>query len=127
MRFDALSCESEPSSGPSVRTGFSWSMEPFLDRLGAGCPASTRRIVRDQFTHINALQRKRGMVERKLHSVTRHDLVTHQLHMFSGAGPVTAWTIRGEIGRSDRFQSRKQSARFWGLSPGNASSGMRQA
>jgi len=40
---------------------------------------------------------------------------------------VTAWVIRAEIGRFDRFRSGKQLARFCGLSPRNASSGNRQA
>ena len=46
---------------------------------------------------------------------------------FSGIGPVTAWTIRAEISRFDRFRHGKQLARFCGLSPRHASSGLRQA
>jgi len=42
-------------------------------------------------------------------------------------GPVTAWTLRAEVGRFDRFRSGKQLARFCGLSPRNASGGERQA
>ena len=89
--------------------------------------ASARWIIRRQFTRINVLQRERGMVERKLHSMTKHDVMVDHLQAFSGIGPVTAWTIRAEIGRFDRFRSGKQLARFCGLSPRNASSGMRQA
>lgn len=44
-----------------------------------------------------------------------------------GIGPITAWMIRAEIGRFDRFTSGKQLARFCGLSPRNVSSGERQA
>jgi transposase len=44
-----------------------------------------------------------------------------------GIGAVTAWTIRAEIGRFDRFHTGKQLSRFCGLSPRNASSGNRQA
>ena len=40
---------------------------------------------------------------------------------------MTAWTLRAEVGRFDRFRSGKQLARFCGLSPKNASSGQRQA
>jgi transposase len=40
---------------------------------------------------------------------------------------VTAWVLRAEIGRFDRFRNGKQLARFCGLSPRNASSGERQA
>src|SRR5262249_44017831 len=42
-------------------------------------------------------------------------------------GPVTAWTLRAEIGRFDRFRSGKQLARFCGLTPCNRSSGDKQA
>ena len=42
-------------------------------------------------------------------------------------GPVTAVTIRAEVGRFDRFRSGKQRARFCGLTPRDASSGQRQA
>jgi transposase len=40
---------------------------------------------------------------------------------------VTAWVLRAEIGRFDRFRTGKQLSRFCGLSPRNASSGQRQA
>jgi transposase len=44
-----------------------------------------------------------------------------------GIGPITAWVLRAEIGRFDRFRTGKQLSRFCGLSPRNASSGNRQA
>jgi transposase len=40
---------------------------------------------------------------------------------------VTAWTLRAEIGRFDRFRSGKQLARFCGLTPCNRPSGEQQA
>jgi transposase len=40
---------------------------------------------------------------------------------------VTAWALRAEIGRFDRFRTGKQLARYCGLSPRNASSGQRPA
>ena len=45
----------------------------------------------------------------------------------TGIGPVTAWTMRAEIGWFDRFCSGKQLSRFCGVSPRNASSGQRVA
>jgi transposase len=66
-------------------------------------------------------------VEERLEALTRDDpLVAHLLKQ-PGIGPVTAWTLRAEIGRFDRFRFGKQLARFCGLSPKNASSGARQA
>ena len=66
-------------------------------------------------------------VEGRLTAVTASDPEVARLLAQPGIGPVTAWTLRAEIGRFDRFRSGKQLARFCGLSPKNASSGQRQA
>ena len=66
-------------------------------------------------------------VEKRLEQVTADDRLVGQLLAQRGIGPVTAWTLRAEIGQFDRFRSGKQLARFCGLSPRNASSGTRQA
>jgi len=66
-------------------------------------------------------------VERRLAEVTAGDPVVAQLLRLPGVGPVTAWTLRAEVGRFDRFTTGKQLSRYCGLSPRNASSGQRQA
>jgi transposase len=66
-------------------------------------------------------------VEQRLEQATANDPEVQRLRRQKGIGPVTAWTIRAEIGRADRFRTGKQMARFCGLSPRNASSGQRQA
>lgn len=66
-------------------------------------------------------------VESRLKKVTKNDTLVASLQKQKGIGPVTAWTIRAEIGRFDRFHTGKQLARFCGLTPRNASSGQRQA
>ena len=66
-------------------------------------------------------------VEQRLERLTAEDPEVQRLLQQKGIGPVTAWTIRAEIGRGDRFRSGKQMARFCGVSPRNASSGQRQA
>ncbi len=66
-------------------------------------------------------------VEQRLEQVTADDAEVARLRKQKGIGPVTAWTLRAEIGRFDRFRSGKQLARFCGVSPRNASSGERQA
>ena len=53
--------------------------------------------------------------------------MVEQLVGLRGVGLVTAWALRAEIGRFDRFTTGKQMARYCGLSPRNASSGQRQA
>jgi transposase len=66
-------------------------------------------------------------VEHRLAQVTSEDPVVSQLILLAGVGLVTAWSLRAEIGRFDRFTTGKQMARYCGLSPRNASSGQRQA
>lgn len=66
-------------------------------------------------------------VESHLDTLTKKDRLVAALQQQPGIGPVTAWTIRAEIGRFDRFRTGKQLSRFCGLSPRNASSGARQA
>jgi transposase len=66
-------------------------------------------------------------VEVRLTQVTAEDPVVAQLVAMRGVGMVTAWALRAEIGRFDRFSDGKQLARYCGLSPRNASSGQRQA
>jgi len=66
-------------------------------------------------------------VERRLEEVTKNDAVVQALQRLLGIGPVTAWVLRAEVGRFDRFRSGEQLSRFCGLTPWNASSGLRQA
>jgi transposase len=66
-------------------------------------------------------------VELRLAQVTSEDPVIGRLVLLTGVGLVTAWCLRAEIGRFDRFTTGKQMARYCGLSPRNASSGQRQA
>lgn len=66
-------------------------------------------------------------VEVRLERLTQKDPLVVALLEQSGIGPVTAWTLRAEIGRFDRFRTGKQLSRFCGLTPRNASSGKRQA
>jgi transposase len=66
-------------------------------------------------------------VEVRLAQVTSEDPVVSRLLLLAGVGWVTAWCLRAEIGRFDRFTTGKQMARYCGLSPRNASSGQRQA
>ena len=63
----------------------------------------------------------------RLSQVTAEDPVVAHLKALRGVGQITAFALRAEIGRFDRFRSGKQLARYCGLSPRNASSGTRQA
>ena len=65
--------------------------------------------------------------DQRLEEATADDAVVSRLCELAGVGAVTAWVLRAEIGRFDRFVTGKQLSRFCGLSPRNASSGERQA
>jgi transposase len=89
--------------------------------------ASGRWIVDRHVQRIEQLQDELKAVEQRLGQMTATDAVIERLRGQPGIGPVTAWVLRAEIGRFDRFASGKQRARFCGLSPRNASSGERVA
>jgi transposase len=78
----------------------------------------------DEADHV---QRQIDQVEERLRQLTSKDRFVQRLLGFAGIGLVTAITLRAEWGQMDRFRSGKQLSRFCGLSPLNASSGLKQA
>jgi transposase len=66
-------------------------------------------------------------VEKRLHQAMQDNRLVRYLLTIKGVGYVTAWTLRTEIGRFDRFRGGRQLARFCGLSPCNRSSGAKVA
>ena len=103
--------------------------QPRLTWLASTPDLSTqsRWIVREQLRGLQQADRAIAAVERRLARLTENDPGVAALGREPGIGPVTAWVLRAEIGRFDRFRTGKQLARFCGLSPRNASSGQRQA
>jgi transposase len=94
------------------------------------CPhlsEQSRWIADRQLTRLWAIGQEVQAVMKRLGQVTAEDAIVQKLLTLSGVGPVTALTLRAEIGRFDRFVSGKQLSRFCGVSPRNASSGQRQA
>jgi transposase len=89
--------------------------------------AQSRWLAGKYLGELDRLAGDRRAVEARLGQVTADDAVVRQLQAPAGIGPVTAWPLRAEVGRCDRFRSGKQLARCCGLSPRNASSGQRQA
>jgi len=87
----------------------------------------SRWILDRHLKHLAVVVDEIEEVEAHLAEMTAHDVMVDHLLKYKGIGPVTAWTIRAEIGQFDRFRSGKQASRFCGLSPCNASSGQRQA
>lgn len=87
----------------------------------------SRWIIERRVQRLEQLGREIEAVEDRLSRRTAGDPLVQALMQMPGIGPVTAWVIRAEIGRFDRFRTGKQLSRFCGLSPRNASSGARQA
>lgn len=84
-------------------------------------------VVNQLFDDIACVQKKIEEVEARLKEVTAEDAFVKTLLNQDGIGLVTAVTLRAELGETSRFRSGKQLARFCGLSPRNASSGLKQA
>jgi transposase len=87
----------------------------------------SRWIIARHQRRLQGLRQEIDAVETRLAHLTATDTLVMALCGHKGIGAVTAWTMRAEIGRFDRFRTGKQLARFCGLSPRNASSGQRQA
>jgi transposase len=92
-----------------------------------GLGSEARFVVDCHLANLRGLDEQISRVELRLAAVTAEDPVVAQLVALRGLGLVTAWALRAEIGRFDRFRTGKQLARYCGLSPRNASSGQRQA
>lgn len=92
-----------------------------------GLGAEARFVVDCHLAELRRLDEQIAKVEVRLAQVTAEDPVVARLVAMKGVGLVTAWALRAEIGRFDRFRTGKQLARYCGLSPRNASSGPRQA
>lgn len=92
-----------------------------------GLGSEGRWVVERQLDDLDAIEKSILQVEARLATVTKDDPVIDELLKRAGVGFVTAWCLRAEIGRFDRFTTGKQMARYCGLSPRNASSGQRQA
>jgi transposase len=88
---------------------------------------STRFILDEHLLELEQIATRIELSEQRLSAKTKDDPIVQRLLQQSGIGPVTAWVIRAEIGRFDRFARAKQLCRFCGLTPCNSSSGKRIA
>jgi transposase len=90
-------------------------------------PAQTRWVVNDVSAELTQVEKRIAAVERRLAMVTKNDPMVNKLRGLRGLGLITACVIRAEIGDATRFHTGKQLAHYCGLTPRNASSGLRQA
>ena len=88
---------------------------------------ATRFVVDQHLADLADLSRRIESAEAQLRQMTIDDPIVMKLMSNKGIGEVTAWWLRAEVGRFDRFRNGKQLSRFCGLSPCNRSSGNRVA
>ena len=100
-----------------------WLTDEALKQL----PDESAWVIERQLVRIEQLQKEIAITEKRLWSFTGEDQLTLRLLDETGVGPITAWVLRAEVGRFDRFNDGKALSRFCGLSPRNASSSQRQA
>jgi transposase len=93
----------------------------------AHLPEQTRWVLEQRLRRLGVLGQEIQRVEARLATLTNDDQMVQWLDGLKGIGPVTAWTLRAEVGRFDRFRIGKQLACYCGLSPCNRSSGDKQA
>ena len=72
----------------------------------------SRLIIEDQLEDLKALERRLAKVEGRLTSLSEGDPIVRKLLAEPGIGPVTAWTLRAEMGRFERFPSGKHLSRL---------------
>jgi len=124
LRITALLRDARVEEPPGRRWGRAW--REWL-KTTAALGSEARWVVDQHCANLQRLDEALLAAEVRLAQVTAEDPIVAQLRTYAGVGPVTAWVLRAEIGRFDRFRSGKQLARSCGLSPRNASSGPRQA
>jgi transposase len=90
-------------------------------------PTQTRWIIDEITEELDYLNTRIQRVESRLAETTEDDPMVQKLLLLHGVGLITACVLRAEIGDPHRFRNGKQLSRFCGLTPRNASSGLRQA
>jgi transposase len=90
-------------------------------------PEQSRWIINEITEELDYLNTRIQRVESRLTEATENDPMVQKLLSLHGVGLVTACVLRAEIGDPHRFHNGKQLSRFCGLTPRNASSGVRQA
>jgi len=124
LRVGAMLREHRIPKGPARRWTKVWML--WLQAV-PGMSEPSQWIIHRHLERLRGLCTEIEGVEKRLLEWSEGDRSVEKLLELPGVGLVTAWVLRAEIGRFDRFRSGKQLSRFCGLSPRNASSGSRQA
>ena len=103
---------------PWTIKGKTWLLEP-----NDAITAHLRFLLTELYDTIAFLVKKIGKVQDQMQERIEGDTVVQQLLRQPGIGMITAITMRGLIGRFDRFRTGKQLAHFCALCPRNHSTG----
>jgi transposase len=127
LRIGALLRQQRVICDPGVG-GTRWS-KPWMTWLSRTdrFDGPTRWVLDQHLLDLADLTRRIESSEAQLRRMTAQDPLVKKLMNIKGVGEVTAWWLRAEVGRFDRFKRGKQLSRFCGLSPCNRSSGTRIA
>lgn len=126
LRVGALLRDHRLASPKIRRWSGAW-LKWLADEASGQLPTASSWIVQSQLAKLAWLDGEVARAEARIQAYTAGDAATSALRELPGVGPVTAWVLRGEVGRFDRFDTGRALSRFAGLSPRNASSGARQA
>lgn len=127
LRIGALLRDHRLKSPPKMRRWTKAWLAWLEDQACAQLPEASAWVVRSQLSKLAWLEGEVARIEARIKTYTADDSATAGLRELPGIGPVTAWVLRAEVGRFDRFDTGRALSRFAGLSPRNASSGQRQA
>ena len=118
LRENRLKCE---DARAWTKAWYGWLKEQ------AELSESDRWLVEQLLEQLVFLEGQIATAMARIEQATVDDPLVAKLKALYGVGPITAVTLRAEVGRFDRFDTGKQLARFCGVTPRNASSGARQA
>ena len=125
LRIAAILREYHIRPGDDIGRSWSKHWRGWLEQVAVS--DTIRWIIDEHMEQHDWVVQRITQTEQKLCAVTDGDEIIQRLQSLRGIGPVTAWVLRAEIGRFDRFRCGKQLARYCGLTPRNASSGERRA
>jgi transposase len=106
----------------------SGSAETFAERARATClsrPAGLPQFIEGQLQVIEHLNRTISESTRELERISQEDPVTRRLRSVPGVGPITALAFASSVDEVERFDSASSIASYFGLTPGEHSSGGR--
>jgi transposase len=107
--------------------GRTWTVRWLAWLAAVELPEQSRWIIDQTLDDVRSLTERILKSEEQLAKATEGDRFVKRMCLIAGIGLVSACVLRAEIGDVARFRTGKQLSRYCGLTPRNASSGVRQA